>query len=136
MTSAKYTPEEIGPVQEMRANSEWAAARWAEFRAAVKRINTSRSLRELNDSLGYNMVKTIPGLLAWIEELQRREADLIVELAECKARTGAENLNGTADQFLGIPFEHIVVERGQAEDLPADFLPGVDKYIYPDSPGS
>lgn len=69
---------------DIRAGTEFAAKQWADYIKAVRRIGHTESLREANEGLGYNLVKTIPGLLQWIHELQDANEKQGYDLSESR----------------------------------------------------
>ena len=95
-------------IRDLRENSEFAARQWKIYLAATRRIGDAGSLREANEGLGYNLVKTIPGLLARIEELEQQlyEEQNRVRLLP---RTTIEP-DAKGDRPLGIPADHIILK--------------------------
>ena len=101
-------------IKELRANSEWAVEQWKKYLAVARRIGDTDSLREANEGLGYNLVKTIPGLLQWIQELEEANAKLKTDLFESRAenlRTINKKIESLkSERPAGIPAEHIVLD--------------------------
>jgi len=101
-------------IADLRGNSDFAGRQWDQYVKAVRRIGDTKSLQEANEGLGYNLVKTIPGLLQWIQELQETNTKLSKELYLLRAQ-GQEPMQAIVTmpdpkRPLGIPAGHIILD--------------------------
>ncbi len=103
-------------IKDLRENSEFAARQWKRYQAATRRIGDTDSLREANEGLGYNLVKTIPGLLQWIQELQDDNDALRMDISTRQTKPSEPEKLAT-DRPLGIPADHIVPNVSDSVDL-------------------
>ena len=103
-------------IKDLRGNSEYAARQWEKFQKAVRHIGDTDSLREANEGLGYNLVKTIPGLLQWIKELQEENDALRMDISTRQTKP-VEPEKMAADRPLGIPAEHIILDVSESVEL-------------------
>lgn len=119
-------------IKDIREGTEYAARQWEIYEKAIKRIGHTASLREANEGLGYNLVKTIPGLLQWIRELQDendRLSEGVREFTEVKAERAER------DRPLGIPAGHIVLNLEESRGMsPADLVLEEDESDEGDDP--
>lgn len=129
-------------IKDLKGNSEFAARQWRQYQAATRRIGDADSLREANEGLGYNLVKTIPGLLQWIRELQEDNDSLRMDITARITQITSPKREAS-DRPLGIPDEHIIlnvsdgVELAVVTENPPDHSPTAniilyDEGVYPD----
>ena len=102
-------------IDDLRGNSEWAARQWKVYENAVARIGNTETLREANEGLGYNLVKTIPGLLAWIQELEEKLEEKRSRVRTVPKETVEPKQN--KGRPLGIPEEHIILNVSDGIEL-------------------
>ncbi len=100
-------------IKDLKENSDFAARQYQIYKKAVSRIGDTNSLREANEGLGYNLVKTIPGLLERIKELEGENFRL-------QKRQPAKRVTSKVepdDRPLGIPEDHIVLNVSDSLEL-------------------
>ncbi len=109
-------------IKDLKDNSEYAARQYEIYLRAVKRIGDTNSLREANEGLGYNLVKTIPGLLERIQVLEDENVRLksAPKDSDTKRPVGRPRLHpkeSAIDHPLGIPEDHIVLDVSESLEL-------------------
>jgi hypothetical protein len=104
-------------IKDMKDGTEYAARQWELYLAATRRIGHTESLREANEGLGYNLVKTIPGLLEWIKELQEDNSALRRDITTRQTKTLTSETPRDPNRPIGIPEEHIIIELGETPEV-------------------